>query len=168
MSKVINFNEWRKNKEMEKINAPIPGTLTWLHCPTCKTTEYTEIQIPGGRIHKCGTMVDEVDVPIDIRAEYTISLRNMELLESESGGGTGIKAKLVQKFMKVAGAMVEQIKEVEREYQRRLETMCNDPIEAYPEEWDPKKENVEFTVADPFGIVLTTARQADKHFPKNQ
>ena len=32
--------------------------------------------MPDGRVHKCGTVVEEEEVQIDVRAEYTISLRN--------------------------------------------------------------------------------------------
>jgi hypothetical protein len=32
--------------------------------------------MPDGRVHKCGTLVEEEEVQIDVRAEYTISLRN--------------------------------------------------------------------------------------------
>ena len=85
MSKVINFAERRAEKESKKLIAPMPGYIFWLHCPVCRTTEYTEVQVNGGRIHnKCGAIVEENAVPIDIRAEYTIIVRNLEVLDGWS------------------------------------------------------------------------------------
>jgi len=60
---------------------PLPGKLTWLHCPTCGTLEYTEEYVPGGRIHnKCGTRVEEVVLDVDVRAEQTIAEFNLARL----------------------------------------------------------------------------------------
>ena len=75
-AKIINLADRRARKEDESRNAPIPGWIIWLHCPKCKSLEYSEIEMPDGRVHKCGTVVEEEEVQIDVRAEYTISLRN--------------------------------------------------------------------------------------------
>ena len=75
-AKIINLADRRARKEDESRNAPIPGWIIWLHCPKCKSLEYSEIEMPDGRVHKCGTLVEEEEVQIDVRAEYTISLRN--------------------------------------------------------------------------------------------
>ncbi len=80
-AKIINLADRRAKKEDEAQNAPIRGWIIWLHCPKCKSLEYSEIEIPEGRIHKCGTLVEEEEVQIDVRAEYTISLRNSLRLE---------------------------------------------------------------------------------------
>ena len=40
-------------------------------------------------IHKCGTLVEEEEIPIDVRVEFTISQRNLDKL-NESGGETKI------------------------------------------------------------------------------
>ena len=57
---------------------PLPGQLIWLHCPACDTYEFTELPVPGGRRHRaCGSVVQEVAVEIDLRAEYTIAELNL-------------------------------------------------------------------------------------------
>lgn len=62
---------------------PLPGRLVWLHCRTCGTFEYTELAMPGGRVHnRCGTRVEESALEIDLRAEYTIAEINLERLKS--------------------------------------------------------------------------------------
>lgn len=152
MSKVINLNQWRQQKVTEQKYSPISGFLIWLHCPSCKTTEYTELKIPGGRVHKCGTLVEEVEVPIDIRAEYTISQRNLKAIESKAKSRLNLKAKIIQA--------------VETEYQQRLQLMVSGPIEPYPDDWEPETNGIETISEEPYGILITNARQANKHFPK--
>ena len=81
-AKVINLADRRAKKEDEARNAPIPGWIVWLHCPKCNTLEYSEVPMPDGRVHKkCGTLVEEEEIQIDVRAEYTISMRNSNRLE---------------------------------------------------------------------------------------
>ena len=81
-AKVISLADRRAKKEDEARNAPIIGWISWLHCPKCKTLEYSEVEMPDGRIHKkCGTLVEEEVVQIDVRAEFTISLRNSKRLD---------------------------------------------------------------------------------------
>ena len=81
-AKVINLADRRAEKEKESRNAPILAYITWLYCPKCKSLEYSELEMPNGRIHKtCGTLVEEEEVQIEVRAEYTISLRNSKRLD---------------------------------------------------------------------------------------
>ena len=81
-AKVINLADRRAKKEDDARNAPISGWITWLFCPKCHSLEYSEIEMPNGRVHKkCGTLVEEEEVEIDVRTEYTISLRNTKILE---------------------------------------------------------------------------------------
>jgi hypothetical protein len=48
----------------------------------CDTLEYTELAVPGGRVHnRCGTRVEEAVLEIDLRAEYTIADINLERLK---------------------------------------------------------------------------------------
>ena len=117
MDKVIDLNQWRQKKEIADKSTPIPGVIVWLHCPNCQSTEYSELQVPGGRIHKCGMLVEEAEVAIDVRAEYTISQRNLVILEKLSEKMSGIKNKLIRKWIRNA-QMLEQIKENEREFQQ--------------------------------------------------
>ena len=61
---------------------PVPGKLIWLRCPSCGTLEYTELEMPGGRSHKCGTVVEEAVVDVDIRAELTITAENLKRIDT--------------------------------------------------------------------------------------
>ena len=59
-AKVINLSDRRAKKEYEARNAPITGWITWLYCAKCKSLEYSELEMPNGRVHKkCGTLVEE-------------------------------------------------------------------------------------------------------------
>ncbi|MBF0277521.1 MAG: hypothetical protein HQM13_07020 [SAR324 cluster bacterium] len=168
MSKVINLNEWRKQKSTESEFAPIPGFIIWLHCPKCKSTEYTEVRMTGGRIHKCGTIVEEAEVAIDVRAEFTIVQRNLEILKGPDPFNQGKKFKLVNKLLGNTEQLVQKIKNNEIEYQRRLQIISAEKITPYPQEWIPEENGIEYIIVQPNGIMITTARQADQHFPKKQ
>lgn len=93
---------------------PLPGKITWLYCPACKTLQYTEVWIPGGRVHNvCGNQVEQAEVEIDVRAEHTIAEINLERLR-----------------------MLEQMIAAERgrfeEYQKRLALIAGGPPRPYP------------------------------------
>ncbi len=61
---------------------PAPGSLVWLYCPACRTLEYTELHVPGGRTHSiCGTRVQEAEVQLDLRSEFTLAEVNLRHLE---------------------------------------------------------------------------------------
>ena len=165
MDKVIDLNQWRQKKEIADKSTPIPGVIVWLHCPNCQSTEYSELQVPGGRIHKCGTLVEEVEVAIDVRAEYTISQRNLAILEKLSEKISGIKNKLIRKWIRDA-QILELIKENEREFQHRLEMITKEKMTPYSDVWDPLENGIEIVKEQPTGILITNARQADKHFPR--
>ncbi len=167
MNKVIDLKQWRQKKEIADKSAPIPGIIVWMHCPTCQATEYTELQMPGGRIHKCGTLVEEVEVAIDARAEYTISQRNLAILEKVSGKISDIKNKIIRKWLGNE-QLLEQIKANERDFQHRLELIAKEKITPYLDEWDPLENGIEIVKAQPTGILITNVRQADKHFPQTK
>ena len=99
--KVISLDERRKGRHPTEentrdltpqpspengMNEPaLPGKLVWLHCPTCDTYQYTELALSGGRQHNvCGTVVEEVEIEIDVRAEITIAEFNLQRLEDLS------------------------------------------------------------------------------------
>ncbi len=168
MSKVIDLNEWRQQKKTETKTAPIPGVVVWLHCPTCQTTEYTEVPMTGGRTHKCGTLVEEVKVAIDVRAEYTISQWNLKLLEEGNAANSSKKSKLLNKLLGITAPLIQQIKQNEIEYQRRLELMTSEKLTPYADGWSPEKDGIKVTAVQPLGIMLTSARQADQHFPQKK
>ena len=118
MGKVINLAERREQKKKENLLKPMQGWIFWLKCPNCETREYSELRMPEGRIHKCGTLVEEQEVEIDIRAEYTISLRNSKTL-SELLDKTKAKG-ILKPFLKSSMVMLEQLQQSEEEYRKRL------------------------------------------------
>ncbi len=161
-AKVISLSEWKAKREQEAAHAPLPGWLIWLYCPQCNTLEYTEVQMAEGRYHKCGTLVEEAEVPIDIRAEYTISQRNLTLLQEvfESGAAS----KLLGRLLRSARDNLENLKRAEEEYQRRLTLMAGRELQSYPDTWEPEDAGVRFNVIQPPGLKITEARQPQLHF----
>ena len=121
MAKVINLAERREQKIQKQLHSPMQGWIVWLKCPKCETREYSELRMPEGRIHKCGTMVEEHEVEIDIRAELTVSLRNSELI-SELLAKSNAKG-IMKKFLKSGRAMLEHLERSEEEYRKRLQLM---------------------------------------------
>tara|TARA_B110000967_G_C18891499_1_gene567687 strand:- start:27 stop:548 length:522 start_codon:yes stop_codon:yes gene_type:complete len=164
-TKVINLADRRAKKEDEARNAPITSWITWLYCPKCKSLEYSELEMPNGRVHKkCGTMVEEEEVQIDVRAEYTISLRNSRRLD-ELFKETKIPTFLKPLAKKGIG-MLENLHAAEVEYRKRLENIVNGPVNHYPDEWDEKSLEMKLKTLDPLGLILTEARQPNLHFPE--
>ena len=134
-AKVINLADRRAKKVEEERNAPIHAVIIWLYCPKCKSLEYSELEMPNGRIHKqCGTMVEEEEVEIEVRAEYTISLRNSKRLD-QLFEGTKIPGFLKPVAKKGMG-MLERLQTAEQEYRSRLENIVEGPIIPYSDEWD--------------------------------
>ena len=105
MSKVINLAERREQKRKQDLFKPVQGWIVWLKCPKCETLEYSELRMSEGRIHKCGTLVEEQEVEIDVRAEYTVSLRNSEML-SDLLNNTKAKG-VLKRFLKSGKTMKE-------------------------------------------------------------
>jgi hypothetical protein len=164
-AKVINLADRRAEKEDEARNAPISGWITWLYCPKCKSLEYSELEMPNGRVHKkCGTLVEEEEVQIDVRAEYTISLRNSKRLD-ELFKETKIPG-FLKPFAKKGMGMLENLQAAEVQYRKRLENIVNGPVNSYPDEWDEKSLEMELKTLDPLGLILTEARQPNLHFPE--
>ena len=164
-AKVINLADRRAKKVDEARNAPITGWITWLYCPKCKSLEYTELEMPNGRVHKkCGTLVEEEEVQIDVRAEYTISLRNSKRLD-----GLFKETKIpgfLKPFAKKGMGMLENLQAAEVEYRKRLENIVNGALNPYPDNWDEKLLEMELKMLDPLGLILTEARQPNLHFPE--
>ncbi len=162
-AKVINLAERREKKQKEDLQKPMQGWIVWLQCPTCGTREYSELRMPEGRIHKCGTLVEECEVEIDIRAEYTISMRNstrlLELLEKSASPG------LLKRFLKSGTELLEHLESSEQEYRNRLEMITEKEIPPYPQDWDPGENGVDLKKLEPLGLMLTAARQPELHFP---
>ena len=124
----------------------LPGKLVWLRCPACKTLEYTEVVMAGGRTHNvCGRQVEEVELDIDVRAEYTIAEMNLERLEM------------------LAGA-VEIERERFKEYQHRLRLIAGGDIAPYGDTPETL-ETLPIEGLDPIGLLVSRAlRDPVRHF----
>ncbi|MDH4224839.1 MAG: hypothetical protein OEW12_04255 [Deltaproteobacteria bacterium] len=116
---------------------PIPARLVWLHCPACDTTEYTELAVEGGRTHKCGALVEEAVVEIDLRAELTLASANLDRIEA-------LRIYLDNTFKHFD------------EYRKRLLLMCSEPPPLYPVNPDTLK-SMPVVEVDPFGMMISDA-----------
>jgi hypothetical protein len=130
----------------ETATEPLPGKLVWMRCPTCGTVEYTEVVMTGGRTHNvCGTQVEEVELDIDVRAEYTIAGLNLERLEL------------------LAGAVQAQRERYE-EYQRRLRLIARANVLPYPVSGDTLQP-LPVAEMDPMGLLVPQAlHDPARHF----
>jgi hypothetical protein len=116
---------------------PVPGQLIWLHCPTCGTIEYTELPMPGGRRHKCGTIVEEAVVDIDVRAEMTLAQANLRQIEA-------------------IGQLLEQHRQRYVEYERRLELIAGRRPEPYALD-EERLTSLPVAEVDPLGLLISHA-----------
>ena len=116
---------------------PIPGILTWLRCPRCGSLEYTEIEMKGGRRHNCGTIVDEAEVALDVRAEYTLTKINLDRI--------GLLAEYLDTQRRLF-----------QEYERRLEIIAGEVPEPYSLTGDPMK-TLPVKNVDPLGLLFSEA-----------
>jgi hypothetical protein len=125
-------------KQPREAGEPLPGKLTWLHCPACGTMEYTEAYMPGGRRHNvCGAPVEEVVLDVDVRAEFTIAALNLERL------------KAIEEAVGTQRARYE-------EYQERLRLMAGAEPVAYPLTADTVAR-LPVAAAHPLGLLIPEA-----------
>lgn len=125
-----------ESKEAEAAG-PLPGKLIWLHCPACDTLEYSEIEIPGGRRHKCGAVVREAAVEIDVRAEATVAEINLRRIDALS-------------------EYLDQQRQRYLEYRRRLESIAGQPAEPYPID-DGVLKRLPVAEMDALGLLVSQA-----------
>jgi hypothetical protein len=117
-------------------NTPVPARLVWLYCATCQTLEYTEMLLPNGRVHQpCGTRVEEVDVEVDARAEYSLAELNLRQLDR-------------------LAELVEGQRGRFREYQQRLELAAHRPLSSYPLTEDTVRV-MPVAEVDPLGLLIS-------------
>jgi len=138
-SKAISLDAFRKKKIEREADQPIYGILVWLYCPKCKSIEYTEIIASGGRAHRCGTQVEEVEVEVDLRAEYTITAMNLEKIDQI------LKKNKKSRLMKIVSKSLDKamiaLKNSEEIYLQRLQGMKSQlllPYQGTPEELKSK------------------------------
>ena len=124
------------------------GRLFWLYCPTCRNLEYTELAVPGGRIHTpCGTRVQEAVVDMDLRAEYTIAHLNLERLRLLEG-------------------LIQQQRARFVEYQSRLNLAAGESILPYALE-DKTLARLDVVETDGLGLLVSRFfSDSSRHFPE--
>lgn len=124
----------------------LPGKLVWLHCPACDTLQYTELVMAGGRQHnECGNQVEEIELDIDVRAEYTIAEINLERL-------------------RMLGEAVQAQQRRYQEYQDRLRLITGGEVAAYPVSADTVQK-LPVAEVDAMGLLISTAlHDPARHF----
>ena len=161
--KAISLDDFRKRKEKEKFIEAVPGALVWLFCPQCSTIEYTEITAPYGRSHKCGAQVKEVKVQVDLRAEYTITQFNLDLIDDLLSQNK--KNRLIKLVSRSLDNALVSLKKSEKTYVERLLLAANGPLEIYPGDVDDLKNILPIKEINKLGMIISDFRhEPEKRF----
>ena len=126
-SQPISLDRFREKKKKEAAEKKYPGIMVWLHCPKCQTIEYTEVIAPNGRTHMCGMIVEEREVELDLRAEFTIVLYNLKIIDDLIKGNQ--ESKIRKLFAKTLDKALIKLKKSEELYLERLGIKNIDPYE---------------------------------------
>ena len=128
------------------VGEALPAKLVWLHCPACNTVQYTEVVMAGGRTHNvCGNQVEEIELDIDLRAEYTIAAINLERL-------------------RMLSEAVAAQRERYQEYQDRLRLIAGREVPAYPVNKDTVQK-LPVAEVDAMGLLISNAlHEPARHF----
>lgn len=162
-SKTISLDAFRQRRQKEEAERTYPGTLVWLRCPSCETIEYTEIVAPHGRTHKCGTLVKEAAVRVDLRAEYTITLFNLKKIEEilEKNKESKLR-KLISKSLDNA---LQALKQSEEAYAARLHMAAGCQIPPYPGEIEEIRDSLPIKEENKLGLFISEFRhEPEKRF----
>ncbi len=164
-SEPISLDAFRKRKQKEKAEKPYPGTLVWLQCPFCESIEYTEIVAPHGRTHKCGTMVKEIEVEVDLRAEYTITQFNLNQIDTLLGKNKESRLrKLISRSLDDA---LLALKTSEETYISRLHQAAGCQIPVYPGTIEELKDRLPIREKNKLGLYISEFRfEPEKRFEK--
>lgn len=162
-SKPISLDHFRKKREQEAADRPCPGKMVWLYCPKCNTLEYTEIISPAGRMHNCGTQVEEREVELDLRAEMTITEANLATIEGLLKKNSGFKLiKIVAKSLDKALLALKYSEEV---YRDRLNLAAGTTIEPYPGEIKELMDRLPVRTTNRLGLLISNFRfEPEKRF----
>ncbi len=160
----ISLNAFRERKQKEKNEKEYPGILVWLHCPHCNSLEYTEIIAPHGRTHNCGSIVEEINVELDLRAEFTITQFNLEKIgELLKKNKHSRLRKLISKSLDNALVTLKQSEEV---YIERLHIAANCQISSYPGTLEDLKNKLPIKETNKLGLLISEFRfEPEKRFP---
>lgn len=162
-NKIVSIDQFRSKKEEEKNEIPCYGCMVWLHCPTCNKMEYTEVQSPYGRTHKCGTQVFERNVELDLRAEVTITQENIKILQSLIQEQE--KSKLKQLFIKSFGGLIQKMLDHENDYLQRILIAGKNKVQAYSGIFKDIMHKLPIEETNPLGVHISTFRfQPEKRF----
>lgn len=163
----ISLNAFRERKRKEKDEKEYPGILVWLHCPHCDTLEYTEIIAPHGRTHKCGTIVKEANVELDLRAEYTITQFNLEKINALLNQNKNSRLrKLISKSLDNALINLKRSEEI---YIERLHIAANCRISPYPGSLEDLKDKLHIKETNKLGLLISDFRfEPGKRFPTDK
>jgi len=161
--KAISLDDFRKRKEKEKSEEAVPGMLVWLSCPQCSTIEYTEIAAPHGRSHKCGTQVKEIEVKVDLRAEYTITRFNLKLIDDLLSQNK--KNRLIKLVSRTLDNALVSLKKSEETYIEKLLLAAKGPLESYPGTIDDLKNKLPVKEINKLGMLISNFRhEPEKRF----
>ncbi len=166
-SKPISLDAFRNRKKKEEAEKPYLGTLVWLYCPSCETFEYTEIVAPHGRTHKCGTIVEEIEVSLDLRAEYTLTQFNLEKVNELLHKNKESKLrKLISKSLDNA---LIALKQSEENYISRLHLAAGCQIPTYPGNLNDLKNQLPIKEINKLGLLISEFRfEPEKRFTKDK
>lgn len=161
--KAISLDAFRQRREKEAAERSYPGKMVWLYCPKCETLEYTEIVSPAGRTHHCGTMVEEQEVELDLRAEVTITETNLTTIDALLKKNSGFKlVKLVSKSLDKA---LKALKASEETYRDRLYLAAGGYIPPYPEDPESLKDKLPVKSTNRLGLLISDFRfEPEKRF----
>jgi len=155
-SEPISLDLFRKKKKVEEDQKKYPAIMIWLHCPRCNTTEFTEIRAPDGRTHKCGALVREVEVDIDLRAELMITEYNLveieQLLEKNKPN------RLKKLFAKTFDNALQALLASEKSYMERLLLLAKQPIAPYPGVIGDLKDQLSVAEVNQLGLFISEFR----------
>lgn len=151
-SKTISLDQFRHKKEKEQAEKQFRTVLVWLHCPICKTTEYTEIVAPHGRTHFCGTPVEEIEVELDKRAELTITRYNIQKIDQLIKKNNNFKLRKL--FAKSLNKALITLKKSEETYLKRL----GENTPPYPGEIEALKDKLPIKEVNKLGLWISEFR----------
>ncbi|MDH5559949.1 MAG: hypothetical protein OEY59_03750 [Deltaproteobacteria bacterium] len=154
-SEPISFQKYQDKKKKQE-EEPINAVMVWLFCPSCKTIEYSEFTSPAGRAHKCGTQVEEAEVGIDLRAEATLTLHNLEVIEKLIKKNK--KNRLFKLSIKHLYDALVMLKHSEEVYLNRLESLYNGQIPPYKGEIEDLKDKLPIKEENKLGLFISEFR----------
>jgi hypothetical protein len=162
-SKLISLDRFRQQKQAAEGAQDHPGIMVWLRCPQCNTLEYTEVVAPHGRTHRCGTQVQEVEVPVDLRAELTITLWNLRQIDDVIAQNNQFR--LIKLLSKSLDKALIKLKQSEETYLKRIRIAAGRKLEPYPGEINDLAKTLPIKLKNDLGLYISDFRfEPEKRF----